>query len=315
MSHAEKAESAVVVGAAATPATGTPRVTCTVIARRHIPELDRLAGLLLSLPGPAREVVIGVETPGATEPVVERVDERGVRWLEIPPGRGIGYNRNRVLDAARGEVLVGVDDDCEPAPDWLEVLVAALDECGFAAAVGSISIPPAGFVGDSISALGFPAGGGAGYETMFRVDKDGTTTNLAAGNCAIDIATLRRLGGWDETMTFGGEDTELAHRLVCAGERIRYVPGARITHPARTNLREFTRWLYVRGRAKRQFARKVKVGKYVKMRLGSYLRILRANVTDPKIVLIVPLLAASLVIQQVGWVAEWLDPHPAGQRR
>lgn len=300
-------------GVAAVP--DPPRVTCTVIARRHIPELDRLVDILLETPGPAREVVIGLETPGATEPIVERADERGVRWLEIPPGRGIGYNRNRVLGAARGAVLVGIDDDCQPDPEWLGVLVEALGDGGCSAAVGSISIPPAGYVGDAISALGFPAGGGAGYETMFTVAEDGTTTNLAAGNCAIDVATLRRLGGWDETMTFGGEDTELAHRFVSEGERIRYVPGARITHPARTSLREFTRWLYVRGRAKRQFARKVKVGKYVKLRLGSYLRIVRANLTDPKIVLIVPLLVASLVIQQVGWVAEWLDPHPAGRRR
>jgi|GEM_PF-6308586 len=293
----------------------TPHVTCGIIARRRIPELDRLIAILLDTSGPTREIVVGVETPGATEPIVERVDGRGVRWLDLPQGRGIGYNRNRVLEAARGEVLVGVDDDCVPDAEWFATLSSALKSGDCAAVVGSIAIPPAGFVGDSISALGFPAGGGAGYETMFPVAPDGTTTNLAAGNCAIRIDVLRGIGGYDETMTFGGEDTELAHRLVSAGERILYVPAARITHPARTGMREFGRWLYVRGRAKRQFARKVKVGQYVKTRLGSYLRIVRARLTDPKIVLIVPLLAASLVIQQVGWIAESLDPHPAAPPR
>ena len=66
------------------------------------------------------------------------------------------------------------------------------------AAVGSIRIPSAGFVGDAISALGFPAGGSAGYETMFPVAEDGTTTNIAIGNPPICMSALREVGGFDE---------------------------------------------------------------------------------------------------------------------
>ncbi len=35
--------------------------------------------------------------------------------------------RNEGIGRARGEVLVFTDPDCEPAPDWLERLVAACD--------------------------------------------------------------------------------------------------------------------------------------------------------------------------------------------
>ena len=287
-------------------------VSVAIVARRHIPELDALVNALLLIEGPeAREIVIGLETQGADRPA-ETVDSRGVRWIALPPRRGIGYNRQRVLEAARGAILIGVDDDCMPQPGWLTALVSALADPAVHAAVGNIRIPPAGFVGDSISALGFPAGGSAGYATMFRVAADGTTDNIAAGNCALRVSTLRELGGWDESMSYGGEDTELAHRFKLANKRIVFVPAAEIAHPARTSVSEFTRWLYVRGRAKRQFSRKVAINGYVSARLVSYGKIVRANLYDPKIVVILPLLAASILIQQVGFLAETFS---GGHRR
>lgn len=288
-------------------------VTVGVIARRRMPALEYLVARMLEIEGPEREIVVGVETPGVDVPV-EHVDERGVRWLELPEHQGIGYNRNRVLDAARGSVLFGIDDDCDPCDGWMTELLDALADGDCAAAVGSIQIPPAGFVGDAISALGFPAGGGAGYEQMFRVDPTGYTDNLAAGNCVVDLAVLREIGGFDESMTFGGEDTELAHRLTSTGHKIRYVPAARIVHPARTSIREFCRWLFVRGRAKRQFSRKVAIGGYVTHRLGSYGKIVRSHVADSKIVLIVPLLIASLLLQQAGFLWETASPRRAPVR-
>jgi GT2 family glycosyltransferase len=286
------------------------RVTFGIIARRRIPELERLVDFLLELDGGHDcEIVVGVETPGCETPA-EECDERGVRWLQIPARQGLGYNRNRVLDAARGEFIFGVDDDCVPQPGWYEELLGTVVEPGIDGAVGDIRIPPAGFLGDSISALGFPAGGSAGYATMFPVAEDGSTDNLAIGNCVLRATTVRELGGFDESMTYGGEDTELAHRFNAAGKRILFVPSAVIEHPARTSLAEFIRWSYVRGRAKAQYARRVPaIGGLVGNRLASYGRILSRNARDPKILLIAPLLFLNLVLQQAGFLAETLAPH------
>lgn len=287
-----------------------PRVSVAIVARRHIPEIDRLVEALLDAEGPGeREIIVAIETPGTTEPSETR-DSRGVRWLAIPARRGLGYNRNCALVAARGDILLSVDDDCVPQPEWMTGLLGALDDADTHAAVGSIEIPPAGVLGDSISALGFPAGGSAGYETMFHVAEDGATDNLAIGNCALRVATVRELGGFDESMTYGGEDTELAHRFNTAGKRIVFIPSAVIVHPARTSLAEFCRWSYVRGRAKAQFARRVPaIGGLVSNRLASYGRILKRNAGDPKILLIAPLLFLNLVLQQAGFLAEMISPR------
>jgi GT2 family glycosyltransferase len=287
-------------------------ITIGVVARARIPELDALADTLCALAGPAsREVLLAIETPQMVEPV-EKPDERGragVRILQLPQGRGLGYNRNRLAQAARGDVIVGVDDDCVPDSDWLAVLTAALADPAVDAVVGRTRIPPSTWLGDSISALGFPAGGNAGYEVMFHVEPDGATDNLASGNCAVRTAVLRDVGGFDESMMWGGEDTDISRRLLLAGKRIVYVPEAVLAHPARARLGGFVRWQFVRGRAKRQFALTTPIAGYVTARLASHRRILRAHLSDPKLVLIAPLLALSLLVQGAGYAVEVLRPR------
>ena len=94
---------------------------------------------------------------------------------------------------------------------------------------------------------------------------------------------------------------------ILADKRIVFVRSATIVHPARTSIPQFARWMFIRGRAKRQsLARhQVPVG-LVSSRLTSYGRIVQDTPRDPKVVLIVPLLVASIVIQQVGFAAEWM---------
>ena len=291
---------------------GEIEITIGVVARARIPELDRLADILRALDGPAdREVLVATETPGVTEPVesTDALERPGLRFLELPQGRGLGYNRNRLLDAARGRIVVSVDDDCVPDPGWLVALTGALADPATDAAVGRLHVPLSTWLGDSISALGFPAGGSAGYAVMFHVEPDGSTDNIASGNCAVRAAALREVGGFDESLTWGGEDTDLSRRFVLAGKRIVYVPQALLTHPARARLGDFVRWQFVRGRAKRQFALTTPISGYVRSRLASHRRILQAHLKDPRIVLIAPLLGLSLLTQAMGYVVEALRPR------
>ena len=290
--------------------TNAPHISFGVIARCHTPEVDRLVDALCTLDLPSSEIVIGVETPHVSS-VTERRDERGVRWLDMPRRHGVAYNRNRVLDAVRGEVLVGIDDDCMPSGAWPGPLLDALDDPSIDIAVGGVIIPPAGLLGDAISALGFPAGGAAGFEVMFPVGPDGRTDHVSTVDWAARVKVLREVGGFDESLTYGCEDTDIARRLVAAGRRIVHVPEAMVVHPARSTLREFTRWFYVRGRAERQLARKTDVKLYIRHRLASYGHIIRDHAHEGRVLLIMGLIAGSVVCQQFGFLAETLHPTPA----
>jgi GT2 family glycosyltransferase len=285
----------------------TPSISFGIVALRRIPELDALVDTLLALETPDSEIVVAIETPDCDAPF-EQADAHGVRWIQIPEKRGLGFNRNRLLEAVRGELLVGLDDDVEPQPGWLEALLRPLDDPGTCAASGAIIIPPSGLLGDCISALGFPAGGSVGYPIMFPVSPDGSTDNITTVNWAARIAEVRAAGGFNETLTAGGEDTELAYRLNKSGHRIVFAPDAVVVHPARSGMGDFMRWFYRRGRAKRQFVLVVPSSRFVRQRLRSYWLILSANAKSPRVLLIAALMALSLVMQWIGFMAEWLSP-------
>jgi len=281
-------------------------VSVALVTRRLTPDVERLAARLIALGcGEGCEVLVFAEDDAVTAPAPREPLSGGAQLVRLPHGRGLGYNRNRAIDLSRGETIVFVDDDCSPADDWFGQLLAPLGDPDVAAVMGNVHIPPSTFLGDSISALGFPGGGSAGFAVMFGVDERGFTDHLSTLNCAIRRRVLDEVGGFDETMTFGAEDGELSYRIRQAGYRIKFQPTAVVDHAARTGLGEFTRWFFRRGRAAYQFSRRAKAGAVIGRRLRSYKTIVRQHGRDPKVVAIVPLLIASVVLQEAGFAWEW----------
>ena len=279
-----------------------------IVTRGLTLEVEELAARLLALrsPDPEIEVVIVAEDATTAAPTDRELLRPRTYLVRLPAGRGLGFDRNRAVDAVRGDVIVFVDDDCWPTDTWLTELLSPLSDPAIDAVMSEVRIPPSTFLGDSISALGFPGGGNAGFAVMFHVDEDGLTEHLSTLGCALRRSVFERLGGFDETMTFGGEDGELSHRMCSAGMRMRFQPSAVIEHAARSSLVGFARWFFRRGRAARQFSRRVPAGRRIGQRLASYRRILGNNLKDPKIVAIVPLLVAGVVLQQSGFAWEAL---------
>ena len=287
-------------------------VSMLIVTRGMTPEVHALARRLADLLGAARsdtltgEVLIVAENPRMAEVAEPELLGDGITLVSIPAKQGLGYNRNRALEAAVGDTVVFVDDDCWPADDWLSELLAPLADPTIQAVMGNVHIRPSTFVGDSISALGFPAGGSTGFAVMFPVDDEGFTTHISTLNCALRDDTFVRVGPFDESLVFGGEDGELSHRISSAGLRVKFQPTAMVEHDARSSLPEFTRWFFRRGRAAYQFSRRVPAGGTIGRRLASYTQILRMHRNDPKIVAIVPLLGASIVLQQAGFAWEYV---------
>jgi glycosyltransferase involved in cell wall biosynthesis len=58
------------------------------------------------------------------------------RVLTVPHG-GPAAARNAGVDAARGEIVLFTDADCEPSPEWLERMVAPLADPGVTGAKGT----------------------------------------------------------------------------------------------------------------------------------------------------------------------------------
>ena len=168
--------------------------------------------------------------------------------------------------------------------------------------MGKLSILPSDFLGDSISALGFPAGGAIGFDKIWKVDKQGFTDSLSTCNCAVRKDVFLTLGGFDEAFPFpGGEDSLLAYRLNQSGYKVKYCKDVIAYHPARKSLRGFFKWQFKRGISSYIFAKKIDRKKgFLLLRIWSTVNIIRYNCLDYKFPLIFILLCSGYLAQIIG---------------
>jgi glycosyltransferase involved in cell wall biosynthesis len=231
-------------------------------------------------------------------------DSYPCKVLRMPENRGPARCRNEGARTAGGEILVFTDSDCEVAPDWLERMDRHFRNEAVDAVMGRLVLKPSTFLGDSISALGFPAGGSIGFEKMWRVDEKGFTDSLSSCNAAVREPLFWEVGGFDETFPYaGGEDSLFAYHLKKAGARIRFCPDVVAYHGARDSLRSFLRWQFRRGQSSYIFSTKVREkGNYMSLRLWSTANILKASFADRKFPLVFVLLGVSVLAQMAGFL-------------
>jgi GT2 family glycosyltransferase len=176
--------------------------------------------------------------------------------------------------------------------------------------MGKLIISPSDYLGDSISALGFPAGGSLGFEKIWRVDKDSLTNSLSSCNCAIKKVVFWEVGGFDESFPYaGGEDSYLAYRLVKSGYSIKYCPDVLAYHDARDSLRDFIKWQFRRGVSSYIFSQKVKKKTdFIGLRFWSTKNIIINSLNDKKMPLILSLFLFSIAMQMSGMIyAKYMD--------
>ncbi|HSL43685.1 MAG TPA: glycosyltransferase [Anaerolineales bacterium] len=146
------------------------------------------------------------------------------------PKKGLSAARNLASIQAHCRVIAFTDDDCVPAPDWLETIERTM-----------ATNPSADGVTGSILPLGDESAGL--FPISIRTNKKGKTFQGHAlpwhvgsgGNFAIRRDWLFRVRGYDERLGAGSpgkaaEDTDLFYRLLLSGAVIRYEPEVVISH-------------------------------------------------------------------------------------
>ncbi len=227
----------------------------------------------------------------------------GCRLISSGQNRGPAHCRNLGAGNAAGRVLVFTDSDCRVESDWLEQLDKCFSNGDADVIMGRLVLLPSTFLGDSISALGFPAGGALGFEKVWKVSEDGFTKSLSSCNCAVRKKVFEEVGGFDESFPYaGGEDSFLAYTLVRAGYGIGYRPQVVAYHGARDSLRDFVKWQFHRGISSFIFSRKVRgKGDFVSLRLWSTWNVIKAYYLDRKFPLVLLLLGMSFLVQAGGF--------------
>ena len=162
---------------------------------------------------------------------------------------GLARAKNDGLAAASHPIVAYADDDMFADPRWWGTLVRALVAAGDRAVVTGRVLATAAEQRGAFAPSVVIAEAPAVYAGRIGTDV------LAGGNMALTPSTFAAVGGFDERLGAGSrfpaaEDNDFGHRVLEAGGRIVYVPGAVLYHRAWRPGRDYwkVRWAYGRGK-------------------------------------------------------------------
>ncbi|GAB4369346.1 MAG: hypothetical protein Kow0062_03180 [Acidobacteriota bacterium] len=178
------------------------------------------------------------------------------------PVRGLAVARNTALDAARGAALVFLDDDVDLAPGCLAEHARALGRGDVVLTAGRIvpRLPPdAPAFWEAILAeeVGGPTSRYDFGDAPREIVPGGPIPTPFGANMGVVREAARAAGGFRTDLGWGrgvvpGEETALFDRLLAAGGRGLYLPGAVVEHrieSRRTSLAYYARWYRGFGRS------------------------------------------------------------------
>jgi hypothetical protein len=203
--------------------------------------------------------LIVVDDAGPSAPGHALAKRFGARYEPHPRPLGLNVARNTGVERSSGELVVFVDDDVEVSEGWLAALLAA------ASAHPAVEV----FTGPIRPRLEGSPPRSCGREgapiTSLDLGPHDTPTRFAWGaNMAIRRTALDRVGPFDVSLEYGGDEQEWQERL--SAERpgngnahasvVLYVASAALVHrrnAADARLRPLCRAAFARGKAARRF--------------------------------------------------------------
>jgi GT2 family glycosyltransferase len=271
---------------------------------------------------PAELIEIILVGPGSSK----LTPSGSIKAIETWPIYYPGEARNIGARAATGEYFLFLDDDCEPAADWIEQSLRELEDPQIGAVGGQIAGKSKKFFAQCVDFSSF-----AFSQVNKRMETAICSASLGVRRKAFEDAL-----GFNEELR-SGEDIDFCYRLLKMGYKTVYQPAIKVLHNhRRTKFSTLMRYSYFYGRVK---------GLYVKLRhrdmskrnqiltmlhhplayllmiipisLGITATIVRLNVREyPRVMLYAPFIFLSKVAYHVGiwqWILNGPQAHPSGR--
>src|SRR5688572_6489065 len=201
---------------------------------------------IMKLNYPFYEVV--VINDGSTDATPSIASEFDVRLISTP-NQGLSAARNLGASVAKGEIISYIDDDAIPDPDWLLYLATTFLQTN-CAAVGGPNIAPneVTFIADCVD----HSPGSPSHVLITDMEAE----HIPGCNFSIRKTALNELGGFDPQFRAAGDDVDLCWRIVDAGLKIGFNPGAMVFHHRRRTIRSYWKQQFGYGKAEALLERK-----------------------------------------------------------
>src|SRR5579859_3039091 len=163
-----------------------------------------------------------------------------IKAIETHPIYYPGEARNIGARAAVGDYFLFIDDDCEPAADWIEQNIRELEEPKIGAVGGQIRGKSRAFFAQCVDFSSF-----AFSQVSRRMETPVCSASLGVKRQAFEDAQ-----GFSEQLR-SGEDIDFCYRLMKMGYQTIYQPAVKVLHNhGRRTFRVLMRYSYFYGRVK-----------------------------------------------------------------
>lgn len=223
-------------GAPAAPQAGPGLLTSVVIPNWNgIQHLHVCLDALRAQTYKHLEIILvdNASTDGSQQLVAERYPD--VRLLALDRNLGLTGGNNAGFRAAKGDVLVSLNNDTEADPNFVGALVAALVEHPQAGMVAAKMLlfdrrDTIHSAGDGYGLDGIPFNRGVWQRDDGQFDRPGWIFGGCGGAVAYRRSMLDEVGLFDESFFMYCEDVDLNWRAQLAGWRCWYTPQAIVYH-------------------------------------------------------------------------------------
>lgn len=163
------------------------------------------------------------------------------RVLREPHG-GLSVARNTGWREARGDLVVYLDSDAFPGPEWPYYLALGMDG-PMVGGVGGPNVPPSS---DGLAAQRVARAPGGPVHVLMSDDR---AEHVPGCNMAFWKIVLAEVGGFDPVYTAAGDDVDLCWKVLDRGWHIGFHPAALVWHHRRGSTRAYLRQQRGYGRA------------------------------------------------------------------
>ena len=220
-------------------------ISVVIPVDRHGADVDRAISAVLSQELASSDslelILVGTPVAVADDPRVRLIEE---------PDRNPALRRNRGVAAARGEIIAFVDDDAFAEPRWIANALKVFAESAEIVAVGGPDPAPSDSplserISDLLLATPLIGSGIAAHEGRRKRFDLKSPHDIALVNLFVRRASFDAVGGFDLSIGYIGEDSDLLARLMRVG-RIVYSPEVVVYHRRRAFPGAFLRqrWRY-----------------------------------------------------------------------
>jgi glycosyltransferase involved in cell wall biosynthesis len=177
--------------------------------------LDAILAQKDGAPCPLEIIVVNNASTDGTEAVVRRYTDRGVTLVNEPE-KGLVHARRAGYDAATGDIIANVDADTRITPGWIDKVYRAFSGDPKLVALSGPFVYEDAPRSVRFWTLVFYGIGYVFYIINRFILRVGSM--LQGGNFVVRRSAMDAIGGYDESISFYGEDSDVARRLSKVGK-------------------------------------------------------------------------------------------------